>query len=440
MKIREDFSKSPTRQLACTVGYERGLLEKAYIVGVRLPKQSREESKESLEELMSLAYSAGAKVVGVLEQELKRIDPAFFIGKGKVEELASKALESKCQVIIFDEDLSASQNRNLEEKLKMKVVDRTGLILDIFAQRARTKEGKLQVALAQALYLLPRLVGQWAHFSRQTGGIGTRGPGETQLEVDRRRVREKISKLRRELEKVASSRHLHRTQRLSIPIPTVSLVGYTNAGKSTLMNAMTEAGVLVEDKLFATLDPTVRKLKLPSGREVLLADTVGFIRKLPHTLVESFKATFEEIAGSDLLIHVIDISHPGKMDQIRQVRKVLGELNLSGKPIIEVYNKVDRLGPFHETEKNKIYLSALKKKNLTALLEKIEQKLARGFKKVFLKLPHTEGMLLSFLYQYCRIVSVEYGENEILIQAEVYEKYLSRLKPYLVKNKKKGGD
>jgi GTPase len=371
-------------------------------------------------------------VIGSTSQEIRRIDPAFFIGRGKVEELVQTARESKTDLVIFDEDLSATQNRNLEEKLNLKVVDRTGLILDIFAQRARTKEGKLQVELAQCLYLLPRLVGQWGHFSRQTGGIGTRGPGETQLEVDRRRIRERISHIRRELERVGSSREIHRARRLSIPIPTVSVVGYTNAGKSTLMKALTSAEVLVEDKLFATLDPTVRRLRLPSGREILLADTVGFIRKIPHALVESFKATFEEIQGSDLLLHVIDTSHPCRGEQISMVKKVLTELSLGDKPILEVYNKVDLMGFNYPEARGKIFVSASKRKNLEKILEALDEQLARDFKRVRIQLPHSEGSLIAFLHRYGRILSKDYSASGVALTVDVYEKYLPQLKPYRI--------
>jgi GTP-binding protein HflX len=410
--------------------------ERALLVGTRHPGQTRWEAADSLEELQNLAYSAGASVVAILTQEVRHIDPAYFIGRGKVEELKLKIQEAECHVVIFDEDLSPSQNRNLEKILNIKVIDRTGLILDIFSQRARTKEGKLQVELAQSLYLLPRLVGQWGHFSRQTGGIGTRGPGETQLEVDRRRIREKVTRIRHELERVESAREIHRNKRQIIPIPTVSLVGYTNAGKSTLMRALTQANVLVEDKLFATLDPTVRRLKLPSGREILMADTVGFIRKLPHTLVESFKATFEEIRGSDLLIHVIDASHPTQEEQVRMVEKVLTELDLSDKPVLEVYNKIDLLGENYPEDGDKIYISASKKRNLESLLHALDETLSKDFKKLKLEIPHTEGSLLAFLHRYGRVLSKTYNGEGIGLEVEVYEKYLSQLRPYRVRGKR----
>ncbi len=402
-------------------------------MGVQLPTQSREEAQESLEELANLSYSAGAHAVAIVSQDLKRIDPATFLGSGKVEEIKIVATEKECDLILFDEDLTATQHRNLEEALEFKVVDRTGLILDIFAQRARTKEGKLQVELAQYLYLLPRLVGKGIHMSRQTGGIGTRGPGETQLEVDRRRLREKITRIRRELEGVKASRKIHRAKRLSVPIPTISLVGYTNAGKSTLFHALTKAEVLVEDKLFATLDPTVRRVKLPSGREILMSDTVGFIRKLPHALVESFKATFEEIEGADLLLHVIDVSHPLKKEQMKMVEQVLKEIGLSKKNMLEVFNKIDLTGGSVKLEKGKIYVSASKRYNIDELLHTLDAVISKESKKMTLQVPYTEGALVAFLHQHARILSKSYGEEGLKIEVEVYEKYLPLLKPYKTK-------
>jgi len=407
--------------------------ERALLVGVQLPGQSRGEAQDSLEELANLSYSAGAHAVAIVSQDLKRIDPATFLGSGKVEEIKRVAAEKDCDLILFDEDLTATQHRNLEEVLQKKVVDRTGLILDIFAQRARTKEGKLQVELAQYIYLLPRLVGKGIHMSRQTGGIGTRGPGETQLEVDRRRLREKITRIRRELEGVKASRQLHRAKRLSVPIPTVSLVGYTNAGKSTLFHALTKAEVLVEDKLFATLDPTVRRVRLPSGREILMSDTVGFIRKLPHALVESFKATFEEIEGADLLLHVIDVSHPLKKEQTQMVQKVLKDIGLSKKHMIEVYNKIDLTGGSVKRERGKIYVSASKRHHIEDLLHTLDSVISKGSKKMMLQVPYKEGGLVAFLHQHARILSKSYGEEGLKIEVEAYEKYMPLLKPYRIK-------
>jgi len=412
--------------------------ERTILVGLRIPPATRQQALEVLEELESLTYTAGAQVVGRLWQEVREVDPATLIGKGKVEELSKQVKDLKADVVIFDEDLNATQNRNLEEKLKIKVIDRTGLILDIFAQRARTREGKLQVELAQAIYLLPRLVGQWGHFSRQAGGmIGTRGPGETQLEVDRRRVREKISRIRKELKRVESAREIHRAKRLSVPIPTVSLVGYTNAGKSTLMKTLTDAEVLVEDKLFATLDPTVRRLKLPSGRQVLLTDTVGFIRKLPHSLIDSFKATFEEIRGADLLVHLIDASHPNSEAQIKTVLQVLKELELIHKPRLEIYNKADLIDSHQRQEKKRLYISAFREINLQVMLEKLDATLSKGFKKVKLEVPHHEGALLGFLHEYARILSKEYHSEGVRLEVEIYQKHLDKVKKFRVKRKRR---
>jgi GTP-binding protein HflX len=281
-------------------------------------------------------------VADAVLQERDRLDPGYLIGKGKAEEIRTRC--AGVDVVILDEELSGSQQRNLEKLLGRRVVDRTGLILDIFAQRAQTREGKLQVELAQLDYLLPRLAGAWSHLERLGGGIGTRGPGETQLESDRRRVRTRMAKIRRDLEQVRRHRALLRRPRRKVPYPIVALVGYTNAGKSSLMNALTRAGVAVRNQLFATLDPTLRRLSLPGDRVALLSDTVGFIRKIPHQLVAAFQATLEEVLEAELLLHVVDISHPHAERQQAAVEGVLGELGLGGRPTILVYNKIDRLG------------------------------------------------------------------------------------------------
>lgn len=293
-------------------------------------------------ELEQLARSAGALVQDAILQERDRLDPRYLIGKGKALEIKQRC--AGVDLVILDEELSGSQQRNLEELLGRRVVDRTGLILDIFAQRAQTREGKLQVELAQLDYVLPRLAGAWTHLERLGGGIGTRGPGETQLESDRRRIRTRMAKVRRDLEQVRRHRALLRRPRRKVPFPIVALVGYTNAGKSSLMNALTQAGVVVQDKLFATLDPTLRRLVLPGNRVVLLSDTVGFIRKLPHQLVAAFQATLEEIQEADILLHVVDISHPHADLQQKAVESILGELGLADRPTTLVFNKTDCLG------------------------------------------------------------------------------------------------
>ncbi len=316
--------------------------EVAVLVGLKRPQQSRWDAEDSLDELAQLAISAGATPAFRVIQERFLPNPRTLIGPGKAEEVRA-ICEEGVDLVIFDDDLTGSQQRNLEATLGRKVVDRTGLILDIFAQRARSREGKLQVELAQLKYLLPRLTGRGGELSRLGGGIGTRGPGETQLEVDRRRIRRRIVKIEEELEKVRRHRALLRRHRQKRALPTAAVVGYTNAGKSSLLNALTDAALPVADKFFATLDPTLRKVSVPRGRDILLSDTVGFIRKLPHQLVEAFKATLEEVRASDFLLHVIDISHPDWQNQSQAVMAVLGELGAAAKPLINVYNKVDKL-------------------------------------------------------------------------------------------------
>ncbi len=307
----------------------------------RRPRQWDADS--SLEELALLADTAGARVVGKIVQRLQRPDPAYYVGRGKLQEIVSLRASLDYNLVIFDDELSPVQQRNLEQALKVKVLDRTALILDIFAQHARSREGRLQVELAQHEYLLPRLRGQWSHLERLGGGIGTRGPGETQLETDRRLIKRRIQHLRRELEEVRKHRALHRSRRHREGLPVVALVGYTNAGKSTLMRALSGADVLVADKLFATLDPLTRRVRLPSGGFLLLTDTVGFINKLPPQLVAAFRATLEELHEADLLLHVIDITHPNAAEQAEAVEETLRDLGLADKPRIAVLNKVDRL-------------------------------------------------------------------------------------------------
>lgn len=315
--------------------------ERAILVATRFPMQLRWEVEEFLDELALLADTAGADVVARMIQERRQIDPTYFIGKGKVEQLSDMARKLHADLVIFDDDLSPAQIRNLENLIDAKVIDRSALILDIFARRAKTREAKTQVELAQLQYLLPRLTRRWTHLSRQVGGIGTRGPGETQLEVDRRMIKNRITHLKKELEKIAQQREIRRRKRKDVY--KVALVGYTNTGKSTLLNALTSAHIATEDRLFVTLDPTIRAIKLNSHTRALLIDTVGFIRKLPHHLVASFKSTLEEAVAADLLLHVVDISHPMFLEQMSTVSQVLGELNIDKKPVVTVFNKIDLL-------------------------------------------------------------------------------------------------
>ncbi|MGB9803089.1 MAG: GTPase HflX [Desulfofundulus sp.] len=318
--------------------------EKVLLVSLQLPHEKENEVEESLDELARLADTAGARVVGRVVQRSRRPDPATFLGRGKVrDEIAPACRELGVDLVICDQELSPAQVRNLEEALGVRVIDRTQLILDIFARRARTREGKLQVELAQLEYLYPRLTGRGAELSRLGGGIGTRGPGETKLETDRRRIKRRIAELRRKLEEVRRHRTLLRSRRQKAPVTLASLVGYTNAGKSTLLNALTGADVPVEDKLFATLDPTTRRLVLPNKEVVLLTDTVGFIRRLPHHLVAAFRATLEEVTEADLLLHVVDVSSPDYPARIEAVDQVLASLGAREKPTILVLNKIDRL-------------------------------------------------------------------------------------------------
>ena len=315
--------------------------ERALLVGAQLKGVASLWSvEESLEELAQLARTAGAQVVGTLSQYLAR-PTSYYLGKGKLEDLRALRAQHQCDLVIFDDELTPTQQRNLERALEVKVIDRTALILDIFSRHARTREGQLQVELAQHQYLLPRLAGQWSHLERLGGGIGTRGPGETQIETDRRLIRGRIKRLTDELERVKTHRVLYRSRRRKSGLPTASLVGYTNAGKSTLFNALSSAGVTAVDKLFATLDPVTRRVRLPNGDEILLTDTVGFINKLPPTVVSAFHATLEDLRDTDILLHVIDISNPKAQDQAQVVEDTLNKLGMEDKPRLLVLNKVD---------------------------------------------------------------------------------------------------
>src|ERR1043166_2796256 len=317
--------------------------ERALLIGLEQAGVTKWDLRDSLEELAELASSAGAEVVDTITQKLQKRTAPYYSGKGKAEIYTLSLHDALPLSVIFDDELSPAQGRNLENLFSRKVVDRTQLILDIFAQRARSREGRLQIELAQLQYLLPRLTRMWHHLSRQTGGIGTRGPGETQLEVDRRRVQERIARLERELESVRKTRAIQRQGRKRHQWPVAAVVGYTNAGKSTLLNLLTGADVIAENKLFATLDPTTRSFVLPNKQRVLLTDTVGFLRKLHHTLIESFKATLEEVSEADLLIHIVDLSHPRVDEQMEAVEGVIKELNAYGKQTLIVFNKIDNL-------------------------------------------------------------------------------------------------
>lgn len=393
-----------------------------------------------MEELEKLARSAGAKVVGKFTQRLKRVSPATLIGQGKMEEIQGCLREIKPDLVIFDEDLSPAQQRNLESSFQLRVVDRSQLILDIFAQRARSNEGKLQVELAQLEYLLPRLTRRWSHLSRLGGGIGTSGPGETQLEVDRRRVRERIATLKRRLVTVERTRALQRRERLEVPYATVALVGYTNSGKSTLMNTLTRAGVLVEDKLFATLDPTIRCLRLPSGDRVMVADTVGFISKIPHSLIEAFKSTLEEVRSADLLLHLVDMTNPLFEEQIQVVEEVLRDIGAGDTPYLMVPNKVDVANaPSQGLAGNgarAVYpISALTGQGVDHLLAEIGNIVDRGKERSEFRFSPAQGSLLSLLRQQGRILEEKFDEESISVTALVTPKLAGQIRKWLGENR-----
>jgi GTP-binding protein HflX len=392
---------------------------------------------ESVAELQSLVETAGARVVGTTGQSIRRVNSSTLIGAGKVGEVRERARAAGADVVIFDDPLSPAQQRNLEGEFGIKVLDRHQVILDIFARRARTNEGKLQVELAQLQYLLPRLTRHWTHLSRLRGGVGTRGPGETQLEVDRRRARDRIAQLRRRLRDVERTRQLHRRERQDVPFPCVALVGYTNSGKSTLMNALTDAGVFVEDKLFATLDPTVRRLALPSGETVMLIDTVGFINKLPPELINAFKSTLEEVRTADVLLHIVDAANVNAAEQMRVVDSVLQAIGASERPTIIVLNKLDRcngtatLLPAGPVEGTTVRISALTGANLPDLLRALEAALAGGKERVDCTIDSDEGRLRAWVCQRGRIVREEYHDGVIEMTALLPPKAAGQLRKRL---------
>jgi GTPase len=411
--------------------------ERAVLVGVETGAEQGIATGDSLAELGALAQSAGAAVAGQIQQKLKAVHPRTFIGRGKTEDIRAMARQRGATLAIFDDALSPVQARNLEQELGIRVVDRSQLILDIFAQRARSLEGKLQVEIAQLSYLQPRLTRQWAHLSRQTGGggagggrIGSRGPGETQLEVDRRRLRERLTRLRTRLHQVERTRSLQRQRRLEVPWPTVALVGYTNSGKSTLMNALTEAGVEVADRPFSTLDPTIRRLKLPGKVEVMLADTVGFIHRLPHMLVEAFKATLEEVRVADLLLHVVDASSPLADEHIAVVDRVLEEIGAGATPQLMVFNKSDLMEHVPQSAHpfDAIGVSALRREGLERLLAAIALRFSGLRQEIAVRLPLMRGDLIAMARHNGEILSEEYADGVVSMRALVSTAVAGRLR------------
>jgi len=399
--------------------------ERALLIGLEQAGVTKWDLQDSLEELAELASSAGAEVVDTITQKLQKPTAPYYIGKGKAELIKESLQDRRVTSVIFDDELSPAQGRNLENLLARKVLDRTQLILDIFAQRARSREGRLQIELAQLQYLLPRLTKMWHHLSRQTGGIGTRGPGETQLEVDRRRVQERIARLERELESVRKTRAIQRQGRKRHQWPVAAVVGYTNAGKSTLLNLLTGADVVAENKLFATLDPTTRSFVLPNKQRVLLTDTVGFLRKLPHTLIESFKATLEEVSEADLLIHVVDLGHPRVDEQMQAVDNVIKELGAFGKQTVTVFNKIDQLtnpelaDTYPKRFPNSVAISALTGEGVGNLVRALQDALSAWRLRLRFKIPASESALIAEIHRVGHVLDLRYEGNDATIIAHV---------------------
>jgi GTP-binding protein HflX len=410
--------------------------ERAILIGLEHGGVSKWDLRDSMEELAELAHSAGAEVVDTVTQKLQKPTAPYYIGKGKAESIKDSIQDRQVTSVIFDDELSPAQGRNLETLLARKVLDRTQLILDIFAQRARSREGRLQIELAQLQYLLPRLTRMWHHLSRQTGGIGTRGPGETQLEVDRRRVQERISRLERELESVRRTRAVQRQGRKRHQWPVAAVVGYTNAGKSTLLNLLTGADVVAADKLFATLDPTTRSFTLPNKQRVLLTDTVGFLRKLPHTLIESFKATLEEVSEADLLIHVVDLSHPRVDEQMEAVDKVIKELDAFGKQTLIVFNKIDNLANRELAEAyvsrfhNSVAISARTGEGVSKLVSALQEALSSWRLRLQFRLPAKESALMAEIHRVGHVLELRYEDENALIVAHVPPHLEAKLAPF----------
>jgi GTP-binding protein HflX len=430
--------------------------ERALLVGVELDGDSGVLTLEdSLSELSQLADTAGLDIVGQISQRLDRPNPKTFIGSGKVEEVDALAEEAAAEVIVFDEELSPRHQRELESIFgdDIRVLDRTALILDIFAQHANTREGSLQVELAQYEYRLPRLTRAWTHLARQAGGasgrtgggVGLRGPGETQLEVDRRDISRRIVQLKAELEKVRAHRKRYRSRRKQSRTPVVALVGYTNAGKSTLLNRLADSDVYVANQLFATLDPTTRRVELPGGHLALFTDTVGFIQKLPTTLVAAFRATLEEIGEADLLIHVVDITHPNAAAQARSVHQTLSEIEADHIPVLTALNKIDRLRDSERARQvlsgypNSVAISALAGDGITDLLDAVGRRLYELLAPVSVKLPYKEGSLIALFHEQGVIERIEHSKKGTWIQGRIPGRLIAQFSPYLVDEDQQDG-
>jgi len=423
-----EITEKPSRRM---IDIERNVRERAILVAVRFKNQKREIVEEHSEELAELADTAGADVLFTIIQDRQNLDKAYFIGKGKAEEVATLVEENKADLVIFDDDLGPVQVRNLELMFKCKVVDRSGLILDIFASRARSKEAKTQVELAQLEYMLPRLTRAWTHLSKQYGGIGTKGPGETQIETDRRLVRDRITMLKKKLDKIEEVRVLQTSGREGLLRS--ALVGYTNVGKSTLFNLLTQESVLAEDKLFATLDSTTRGFNLDKNLKILLSDTVGFIRKLPTHLVASFKSTLNEVRESDFILHIIDITHPFYEEQIRVVEDTLKELGCEDKTQIKLFNKVDALEDKERIEyvmnkyENAVVISAARGINLDAFFSLHKKLIEETFVSTSLTLKASQSKLIASIHHLTEVTSINYEDDVVFIECKGNKKNIDKI-------------
>ena len=416
--------------------HEVRTIEQAILVS--LETGDEEEDRSSIQELRELVYTAGAEVVGEFAQRRQKPDVGHFLGQGKAEELFTEIKALDAELVIVNDDLTPTQQRNLEAVEGVRVIDRTQLILDIFAQRAHSHEGKLQVELAQLKYLLPRITSLYTQFERQQGGIGIRGPGETKLEADRRRILKRVKDLTDEIEKVRQHRHVQKHGRERLPFPTAALVGYTSAGKSTLLNTLSGSQVLVDAKLFATLDPTTRRVVLPDGWAILVTDTVGFIRDLPHDLIAAFRATLEEVTEADFLIHVVDASHPRMAAHMSAVNQVLCELGAAGRPTVTVFNKSDLVKDQYVLRKivadrpDSVYISAMKREGIPHLMNLLSKTLQSLLVRLSLRIPYDRSDLVSLCYESGRVLSAEYTTDAILVEADISRDVAGKLEKYAI--------